>query len=102
LSIYQLVLQCHIHQFINLYLTSDLSDESGCPPRYDNGRYCSEDRFECANNLCVRQTDLCDGRDDCGDGSDEDEDMCSKYKMKRLSDSRVVVVNGRVGKNSDC
>ena len=56
-----------------------MSDEAGCPPRFDNGAYCSEDKFQCGNHLCVRHTDLCDGRDDCGDGSDEDEDMCRTF-----------------------
>ena len=62
-----------------MLLFSDLSDEAGCPPRFDNGAYCSEDKFQCGNHLCVRHTDLCDGRDDCGDGSDEDEDMCRTF-----------------------
>ena len=32
---------------------------------------CSPDEFECANSLCVDVRRKCDGRDDCGDGSDE-------------------------------
>ena len=55
-----------------------MSDETDCPPRF-NGKYCSEERFECNNHLCVRHGDVCDGSDDCGDGTDEDDEMCSKY-----------------------
>ena len=56
----------------------DMSDEVDCPPRYEGGKYCPEERFECKNHLCVRQTDMCDGNDDCGDNSDEEEEICSK------------------------
>lgn len=29
-------------------------------------------RFQCTNNLCLNKTLQCDGWNDCGDGSDED------------------------------
>ena len=57
----------------------DLSDELGCPPRFENGKYCSEEKFECKNHLCVNRNDLCDGNDDCGDGSDEEEELCRNF-----------------------
>lgn len=32
---------------------------------------CSTNRFECPSGKCINQTSVCDGRDDCGDRSDE-------------------------------
>jgi len=54
-----------------------MSDEIGCPPKYPGGRYCPETRFQCNNNFCVFNTDVCDGSDDCGDNSDEAPSVCS-------------------------
>ena len=58
---------------------TDLSDEKDCPPRYPNGKYCSEDKYECKNHICVNRNDLCDGKDDCGDESDEAEEVCKNF-----------------------
>lgn len=33
-------------------------------------------RFRCANGYCVFSGLLCNKKDDCGDGSDEKEDLC--------------------------
>ena len=32
---------------------------------------CSKDDFLCANDKCVKASMICDGKDDCGDESDE-------------------------------
>ncbi|XP_018526331.1 ST14 transmembrane serine protease matriptase b [Lates calcarifer] len=39
-------------------------------------------RFQCTNNLCINTTLQCDGWNDCGDGSDEDNCKCEVTQMK--------------------
>lgn len=40
---------------------------------------CSSKDFQCSNSRCVSRYFLCDQTDDCGDRSDEESKMCSKY-----------------------
>lgn len=40
--------------------------------------FCRADEFICNNTLCKLHTWVCDGKDDCGDNSDEDADMCGE------------------------
>lgn len=40
--------------------------------------FCRADEFVCNNTLCKLHMWVCDGRDDCGDNSDEDADMCGR------------------------
>lgn len=38
---------------------------------------CPDSYSKCGNGLqCIRKQDVCDGRGDCKDGSDEDVDNC--------------------------
>lgn len=32
---------------------------------------CAADSFKCASGKCIPNAQMCDGKDDCGDGSDE-------------------------------
>lgn len=49
--------------------------------------FCRADEFICNNTLCKLHAWVCDGKDDCGDNSDEDTDMCGglKLSLTRLS-----------------
>lgn len=49
--------------------------------------FCRADELICNNTLCKLHTWVCDGKDDCGDNSDEDADMCGGFRVSltRLS-----------------
>lgn len=39
---------------------------------------CGSEQFKCGNRECIDREKLCDFRDDCLDGSDEDNNVCGK------------------------
>lgn len=51
---------------------------AGCPARYPDGQYCPAQTFTCNNTVCVHEMWVCDGDNDCGDGSDEATKLCCK------------------------
>ena len=36
-------------------------------------RNCTEEEYTCTNGVCIPQVGVCDGTDDCGDASDEED-----------------------------
>lgn len=36
--------------------------------------------FYCSDGLCIKWSWVCDGRNDCSDGSDENKDLCARYE----------------------
>jgi len=63
-----MLLGTYTRQF--LVIGGDNSDESDSLCSKD--KYCTAvDEFLCKNNVCVNETLLCNGENDCGDSSDE-------------------------------
>ena len=48
----------------------DLSDEMNC------SSVCQSYEFECINTRCIPEDRVCNGEDDCGDMSDENDLLC--------------------------
>lgn len=45
---------------------------------------CDDNQFECDDVKCLSQDNVCDQREDCYDGRDEEED-CSKLYFENLT-----------------
>lgn len=63
---------------------------NGQCPRLTN--HCNLDQFECSNNVCVPDAVLCDGVEDCDDGSDEQScSPCPPQSFQCKTDERCIL-----------
>lgn len=88
------------------YEGSDLvigNDGKMCVPK---NHTCSETEFVCKNGRCLRERWVCDLDNDCGDGSDEDPNMCTTHtcdpKYFHCNNGRCVPLRYRCDFDNDC
>lgn len=61
---------------------------------YEDPLKCEPEAFKCSNlPKCIPQALRCNGRDDCGDNSDEDSQHCGKYQIFLNSLAPQIVIS---------
>ena len=64
--------QLYLTNFIPIFNFQKNEIADTCPLNY----------FRCRNRRCVPTSRICNGNDDCGDGTDETDGCLSEYKMR--------------------
>ncbi|XP_076440226.1 low-density lipoprotein receptor-related protein 2-like [Babylonia areolata] len=92
--------ECACHEGTDLIIGND---GKMCVPK---NHTCSENEFVCQNGRCLRERWVCDLDNDCGDGSDEDPNMCAMHtcdpKYFHCNNGRCVPLRYRCDFDNDC
>ncbi|CAK1543493.1 unnamed protein product [Leptosia nina] len=102
---------CELNSSICLPLTARCNGKVECPGRTDEvgcDFHCApKGMFPCKQELvCVTKRQLCNGRNDCADGSDETVEACEKANknipLKKISTPTTSCTNGFRCVNGEC
>ncbi|KAG9479580.1 hypothetical protein GDO78_011545 [Eleutherodactylus coqui] len=89
-------------QFQNKTNNSNLSRVCFSPQHENGTQYCSENLFRCNTGKCLNHSFVCDGYDDCGDLSDEQNCECNPAQSYRCGDGRCITLRWVCDGDHDC
>ncbi|KII71471.1 Low-density lipoprotein receptor-related protein [Thelohanellus kitauei] len=85
-------------------ILNKLTQKCVCPAPHQNCSICRPNEYYCENRQCIPQKCLCNGIDDCGDGSDEARcpSTCERNEIFCFADRKCLNENLICNRVNDC